>query len=371
MREHRGKFLLGLVVTVVLLWWALRDVSPGRVLDLVGRASPGWLAAMVVAATGAFLLRALRWRVLLLPEYPDTGLHARFAAVCIGFMVNNVFPARLGEFARAYAFSRVEDIEAGAAFGSLVIERVLDGLTLTAFLVAVLLLTGTGQVGLVDAPLLQRIALGGAAVFGVGFLGIWVVVRFPGVAVRVFEATAGRIVPAHLYERLRALLASFVRGLGSVGRPSILVRALAWSLAVWICLAGSMWFGMLAFGIDAPGFPGAVLVQAIVGFAVAIPSSPGFFGPFEAAARVGLSAYGVDPSRIVAFAVSYHILTFIPVTLLGLWYLSRLGLGWKEVERSEEIVEASVEGRPGPGSDAAAGPESDATAARLSGPGAS
>lgn len=343
MREHRGKFLLGLVVTVLLLAWALRDVSAGRVLALVGRADPLWLAAMVVAATGAFLLRALRWRLLLLPEYPGTGLHARFAAVCIGFMVNNVFPARLGEFARAYAFSRVEDIEAGAAFGSLVMERVLDGLTLTAFLVAVLVLSGTGQVGLLDAPLLQRIALGGAAVFGVGFVGIWLVVRYPGVAVRTFEATAGRVVPGHLYEKLRSLLRSFVRGLGSVSRPSVLVGAVAWSVAVWACLAASMWCGMLAFGIAAPGFPGAVLVQAIVGFAVAIPSSPGFFGPFEAAARVGLSAYGVDPSRIVAFAVSYHILTFIPVTLLGLWYLSRLGMGWKEVERSEAVVEASVE----------------------------
>jgi len=107
----------------------------------------------------------------------------------------------------------------------------------------------------------------------------------------------------------------------------------------------------------------------------------------QAAARVGLSAYGVDPSRIVAFAVSYHILTFIPVTLLGLWYLSRLGLGWKEVERSEEFVEASVEGRSGP--QVAAGREagsqkrglgagapgardggSDAAAGRTSGPGA-
>lgn len=346
MKGHRGKFLVGLVVSVLLLAWALRDVSATRVLGMVGRASPGWLAAMVVMATMSFVLRALRWRVLLLPGYPGTGFRARFAAVCIGFMVNNVFPARLGEFARAYAFSKVEPIEAGAAFGSLVIERMLDGLTLTALLVFVLILAGTGSVGLLDAPLLQRIALGGAAVFGVGFIGIWLVVRFPGVAVRLFEATAGRIVPDRLYQRLRSILRSFVRGLGSVARPGILFVAVAWSVAVWLCLSASIWFGMLALGIGGPGFSGAVLVQAIIGFAVAIPSSPGFFGPFEAATRLGLSAYDVDPSRIVAFAASYHILTFIPVTLLGLWYLSRLGLGWQEVERSEEMVEASVEGRP-------------------------
>ncbi len=358
MKEHRGKVLLGLVISVALLAWALRDVSASGVLALVGRASPGWLFLMVVAATAAFPLRALRWRVLLLPEYPDTDFRGRFAAVCVGFMANNVFPVRLGEFARAYALSRVAPVEAGAAFGSLVIERVLDGLTLTGLLVAVLLLPGGARPGLLDVPMLGRIALVAAAVFGVGFVGLWIMVRYPGLAVRLFEATLGRIVPDRFYERLRSLLATFVRGLGIVRHPDILFRALAWSLAVWLCLGASMWCGMLAFGITAPGFTGAVLVQALVGFAVAIPSSPGFFGPLEAAARVGLAAYGVDATHIVAFATSYHILTFFPVTLLGLWYLSRLGLGWRDVERSEAVVEASVEASgedEGPGSGGGSG----------------
>ena len=343
MRKHRGKVLLGLVISVLLLAWALRDVSAASVLALVRGAHPGWLALMVVAATAAFPLRAFRWRVLLLPEYPSTSFHGRFAAVCIGFMANNVFPVRLGEFARALALSRVEPVEAGAAFGSLVIERVLDGLTLTALLVLVLLLPDHARSGLLDVPLLGRIALGAAVVFGVGFVGIWVMVRYPGVAVRVFEATAGRVLPDRFYEKLRSLLATFVRGLRIVSHPWILARAVAWSVAVWLCLSASMWCGMLAFGIQRPGFTGAVLVQALVGFAVAIPSSPGFFGPLEAAARVGLRAYGVDATRIVAFATTYHILTFVPITLLGLWQLWRLGLRWSEVEHSEEIVEASVE----------------------------
>jgi hypothetical protein len=348
-REHRGKVLLGLVISVLLLAWALRDVSASRVLALIRSANLGWLTLMVVAATAAFPLRAFRWRVLLLPEYPETRFRGRFAAVCVGFMANNVFPVRLGEFARALALSRVEPVEAGAAFGSLVIERVLDGLTLTAFLVLVLLLPDHARTGLLDVPLLGKIALGAAAVFGVGFVGIWIMVRHPGVAARLFEATVGRVLPDRFYDKLRSLLATFVRGLGIVSRPGILARAVAWSIAVWLCLAASMWCGMLAFGIARPGFSGAVLVQALVGFAVAIPSSPGFFGPLEAAARVGLRAYGIDATRIVAFATTYHILTFIPVTLLGLWYLWRLGLGWSEVEHSEEIVEAAVEeGSSGP-----------------------
>jgi uncharacterized protein (TIRG00374 family) len=359
-KGHRGKVVLGLVISVLLLAWAVRDVSASRVLTLVSQADVGWLVLMVVAATAAFPLRALRWRVLLLPEYPDTSLRGRFAAVCVGFMANNVFPVRLGEFARAFALSRVEPVEAGAAFGSLVMERVLDGLTLTGLLVVVLLLPGGARPGILDVPLLARIALGAAVVFGIGFVGIWIVVRFPGLAVRLFEATLGRVVPDRFYQRLRSILRTFVRGLRIVGSPGILIRALAWSLAVWLCLSSSIWCGMRAFGIDGPGFTGAVLVQALVGFAVAIPSSPGFFGPLEAAARIGLSAYGVRATPIIAFATSYHILTFIPITLLGLWYLYRLGLGWRDVERSEELVEASVEGAAG----GASGPDAGVARSR-------
>jgi hypothetical protein len=112
---------------------------------------------------------------------------------------------------------------------------------------------------------------------------------------------------------------------------------------VWLCIAASLWIGLLAFGIREPGFIGAMFVQAVIGFAVAIPSSPGFFGPFEAGAMVALGAYGVDSVRIVSFATGYHVLTFIPVTVLGIWYLYRLGIRWSEVEHSEELVEEGVE----------------------------
>ena len=88
---------------------------------------------------------------------------------------------------------------------------------------------------------------------------------------------------------------------------------------------------------------GALLVQSIIAFAVSIPSSPGFFGPFEAASRVGLSIYGVDPTRIVSFAVGIHILSFIPITVLGLWYAHRVGISLSDVEHRGELVEVAVD----------------------------
>lgn len=113
------------------------------------------------------------------------------------------------------------------------------------------------------------------------------------------------------------------------------MRALFWSFVVWIDLSLSIWAGVMAFGITSPGVSGSIFLQSVIAFAVAAPSSPGFFGVFEAATRLGLSLWSISPARIVSFATSYHILTFIPVTVLGLWYLQRIGLSWQDVGRSE------------------------------------
>jgi len=106
--------------------------------------------------------------------------------------------------------------------------------------------------------------------------------------------------------------------------------------------AFSFYLGLLAFGIEGPGFTGAMLLQSMISLFVAVPSSPGFFGPFEFGARVGLGLYGIAPSRIISYAAVYHILTFIPVTLLGIWYMRRLGISREEIgRRGGGVTEAS------------------------------
>ena len=120
------------------------------------------------------------------------------------------------------------------------------------------------------------------------------------------------------------------------------MQALLWSVVVWLNLSVSIWLGLLAFGITTPGLAGAIFLQSVIAFAVAAPSSPGFFGVFEAAARLGLGVYDVPVTDMVSFATSYHILTFLPVTILGLLYIRHFGLSWSEMGHSEEIVETAV-----------------------------
>lgn len=341
MRGHRGKTVVGLLITVALLAWVLRDVSPAEIAAELREARPGWLALAVVLATSSFLVRAWRWRVLLAPGWPGTSLDARFGAVCIGFAVNNLLPARLGEFTRAYALSRSTPVPLSASIASLVVERILDGVVLAIFLFATISLPGFPLGEGTGAELIRRTANIGAVAFAIGLAVLWAAARSPAGAARTFERTVGRALPERWRDKASRIVHAFVDGLGALRRPSTFALALAWSFAVWLVISLSIWAGLLAFGIRAPGVTGSMFLQAIIGFAVAAPSSPGFFGVFEAAARLGLGVWDVPAPTIVSFATTYHILTFIPVTLLGLWYLRRLGLSWGDVERSESLVEAA------------------------------
>lgn len=347
---RRWQTLLGIAVTAGLLWWVLRDVPLSEVWAHARSADLGWLLASVVVATLSFVPRAFRWNVLLLPVHAGTRFTTRFEAVCIGAMANNLLPVRLGEFARAYSFSRMEPVGASAAFGSLVVERIFDGLVLAGFLAGTLALPGSpvsGDGG--DAVMVRRVAGGAALLFGVAAATVWLLARYPKKVLHLFEFTVGRILPPYLTERSIDILASFVEGLGALHRPLVFLRTLLWTVVVWVVAGLSLWFGLLAFDITTPGVLGGVFLQALIGFAVAIPSSPGFFGPFEAAARVGLGFYGVSGAQAVSFAGVVHIATFIPVTVLGFWFMHRLGIRLRELERSEEYVGAAMDDAGVPG----------------------
>ncbi|UCC73018.1 MAG: flippase-like domain-containing protein [Gemmatimonadota bacterium] len=333
--------VLGLVVSLVLLYWALHDVSFTELWRHMKAANLWLLTAAGVIQTAGFLIRAARWKVFLKPALAEPSFDARFASTCIGFMANNLLPARVGEFARAYALSRSQPISVSASFGSLVVERLFDALTLALFLAAPLFVPGFRIApGLGDQVigkvLLVLIIFGGAAV------ALLLLILRPDMAGRAFRSTLGRLLPRKAAEKIAEMFRSFIDGLGAMRSPRLVLAGFAWSLAHWLWGALALYVGMLAFNITQPGFLGAVFLQGVMAFVVSVPSSPGFFGLFEASARLALSPFGVPAGVALSFALAFHITAFAPVTVLGLLYLGRLGLSWGEVGHSEEIVEESA-----------------------------
>jgi len=261
--------------------------------------------------------------------------------VNIGFMANNLLPARVGEFARAYALSRLEPVSASGAFGSLVVERFLDGLAIVLYMFLAMAAPGfSRELASQDTPVggvIRSVML--ILVFLLTFMVL--LLLFPKPLVRGVEAVV-RVLPGTLGRAIVDALEAFLDGLKVFQDPRLFILAVIWSLFIWAWQSLAFWVGFSAFGIHL-GYDAALFVNAIVGFAVGVPAAPGFFGTFHAGARMGLGVYGIPPASTLAFAFGFHLGGFFPVTFIGLYYVWKLGFSLREVGRSEEKVEEAVE----------------------------
>jgi uncharacterized protein (TIRG00374 family) len=337
-RGHWRKLVLGLLVTVVLLWSQLKDVAFADVWANIRSGNLWLLLAAVAVATFGFFIRALRWKVLLAPVKSDTRLQSRFAGVSIGFMANNLLPARVGEFARAFAFSRLEPVTASAAFGTVVVERFMDGVVLLLFLVLPVFSEGFPEGGALSSGTGAAVVRGGVVLVLIVMAALIVLAAWPRVFARVARWFA-RFLPHAVAEHLLSGLDSFLASLAIMRNPRLLAVGLAWTLGFWAWHGVSFWLAMAAFGIHT-GLLSAIFTEALVGIVVAVPAAPGFFGTFHFGANLALNeVYGVPEAQSLAFAFGYHFGGWIPITAIGLWYAWKLGLSLGEVGHADERVE--------------------------------
>ncbi len=323
--------LAGVAVSVALLYLTLRGVSFSSVLDHLGRARPLPLVLAVIVATLTFGLRAIRWRYLIRTEQGDpVPLGALWHATAMGFMANNTLPLRLGELLRAYAASRLGRVPFSAALSSVAVERALDALTIGAMHTFALFRSGLPpETQIAGVGRLDAVAVRAGVICAVIFGAALAVVLFP----RLAEAVVRRLVP---WRRLADRLVDFIEGLrlgfGALRSPGRGFAAVAWSIAHWVLNAASYWLAFGAFGIEV-GYIGAVLVMGLLAIGIAAPSSPGYFGVFELVVAAALSLFGVPREIGVAYGLTYHVATFLPITLLGLWSLAVTPVSLRDVRR--------------------------------------
>jgi glycosyltransferase 2 family protein len=333
--------IVGVGLSLLLLGWALRDVSPAAVAyELRNVHVPLFLLAIALTMAG-FWFRALRWGVFLLPT-GRVPFHPRFAATVIGFAANNLLPARVGEFARALSLTRLAGVRLGASLATLVVERLFDGIVVVGLLFAAMSTQAfpAGSIAGIDPRAAARFFALAMAGIGVA-LGALVVA--PERSIGLAERLAHVLLPARYRHPLLGALRSFIEGLRVLRSGRLFALSFLLAAAQWLFTATSFLVAFRAFDIAEVGFAGAVFLQSLIALAVAVPSSPGFFGPFEAAAKLGLGLWGVGTDKAISFAVGFHLGGFIPTTLLGIWFVWRLNLSWREVRDSEEEVEEAVE----------------------------
>lgn len=322
--------LVGVAISMALLWWTLRGESLGDVWNVLRESNLVLFLLSAAVATLSFPLRAWRWRYILEPTAGTLPFGPLWRATAIGMMVNNVSPARAGELARAFVLSReTKRVSFTASLASLVVDRVFDTVVVLLLLLLVASLPGFPSNAVVFGWPIARLLLVGAAGALVALSVLVVIALNPALLVRIVEPIVGRIAPRFM-DRVRGLVLSFGSGLGVLRDPRRSAIVFGWALAQWLVNGASFWIAFLAVGLKAP-FTAALFLQSLLAFAVAVPSAPGFFGVFEAATKVALRVYGIDDTFAVSYALGYHLLSFLPITVIGFWYLGRMGLHLKDM----------------------------------------
>lgn len=323
----RWRWIVGAVVSVFFLWVAFRQVGDvAHVADALGRANYLWLVPAVLLYLADMAARTLRWRILLVPvaRLPFRSL---FGVIAIGFLVNNVLPARLGEIARAVIVGRRHEVSRSAALATVVVERIFDGIVMLLFLGVAILLAG-GRVASDWVGLLVPVT---AAAFGGAAVVLAMLALRPALALGL----AARLLapfPARAREAALEVGQKFITGLGVLNDLKLAAGVLATSVVTWLLEAGVYLTVGQAFGLT--GEPGAYLLAlAIANLGTMIPSSPGYVGTFDALVQRAMALFAVPDAVALAYAFVLHLAIWLPPTLIGLFYLWRYNLSLGRITR--------------------------------------
>ena len=331
MQKLNRPTMIGLVVSLACLAWFLKDVDFTRLWELARGINPLYALSSLALLCVTFWFRSLRWRVLLAP-IKDCPLGGLLSANLIGFMANNVLPARLGEFVRAYAAAKLVQVPASGALATIVVERVLDGLALCAMLFTTLLFVEPGaRAGSFDLIFLRGAGVTLLGVFLFALAVLWGLLIWPGRVMSLATGLAGRISPK-LSAWVGEALSGFSQGLAVLKRGRSLLPLVLLTGAVWLPVLGMNTVFLPAVGMPPLVFWGAL---ALVGenMASAVPAAPGYVGTFQLAVLWALVLGGAPEDKATAYAILFWALTYFAVTLGGLFEMWRRGMSLGSLKR--------------------------------------
>lgn len=325
---------LGLVVSAVFLYMALAGLKLDLVWQTMRAANYLWILPGVAVYFGAVVARTWRWHYLLRPLKPVPLRHL-FPIVVIGYMGNNVYPARAGELLRAYILKRKEGISGSASVATILLERIFDGLTMLFFVFVALPFT----------PLpdwLRTTVIVSSVLFFGALIVFFIIAASPERTQTVYHWVIDLLVPATFRPRVRGLADRFMTGLHSLRRGRDVVMLFVTSVVIWLTETVKYWFVMQGFPFQVP-FYALMLMTAVVNLATTIPSSPGYVGTFDLPGIRILETFRVPSAIAAGYTLVLHAALWLPITLLGFFYMWRESLTWEEL--GGQLKTGSVENR--------------------------
>jgi uncharacterized protein (TIRG00374 family) len=310
----------------------------------VRRGRLGLLGLALLTTASTYVLRSRRWQYLLMGLGPTRFPNALRATV-IGFAASFLLPARAGEFLRPYLLARWERLGVTAAFATVILERVIDAVTVLMFF-AVFLLSADPSLSKADPAVVRAVKAGGLAVAGgtAAILAVFFVLAGHPEALGRASLRIERLLPSAVARAVSRIVQTFAEGLAVIRRPQQLVMVILWSVPLWLSIAAGIHLVTRAFHIDS-SFAGSFLTMTILVVGVAVPT-PGSVGGFHEAYRIAVTSFfGAPNDSAVAAALVLHAISFVPVTVLGVVFMAREGLTLGRMRRMAEGAGAGEAGR--------------------------
>ena len=330
-------FIVGLMVSIICSWLFVRKIDWSSLGVAFSEAKYIYIFPTIIIMFATIYIRTIRWEVLISPVKKVSVLNL-FSVNMIGFMANNVLPARLGEFIRPVMVARKEKIGVSASFATVAIERVFDilGIIVIASLLFCFLPSDTSQ-NTNSLVVIHQLKKWSAIMAFLGICAIailFLLSLYPQKAGAVFEKLLF-VFPHNLRDKLVNLLHSFISGLQVFDHKTKLLWVGMLSIVIWLLNAASIYVLCYSFDIGL-SYAGSCFVTVCLALAVALPQAPGFIGVFHIATQKSLDVFGIGLSSAQSFAILLWAVSFIPVTVAGLLFLWREGISFGEISHYDE-----------------------------------
>ena len=327
----RWQLWLGVAVSAIFMWWALRGLELDKVWGQVQGANYWWLIPSVTAYFVAVWARTWRWDYMLRP-LKQIPLSRLFPVVVIGYMGNNIYPFRAGEVLRSYVLRRREGVPMSGSLATVIVERVFDGLVMLVFVFAALPLAPIPSDTIRTTVIVASVAFFGALVV------FFVIAAVPQRMMRLVEWVSVRFLLERVQRPLLDFTERFMFGLESLRNFRNVLMIFFSSVVIWLLETVKYWFVMHAFDFEVSFFA-LMLMNGIVNLATTLPSAPGYIGTFDGPGIAVLVLYGVPEAIAGAYTLILHAALWLPVTLLGAFYMLQEGLGWSDFGKAVAVAQ--------------------------------
>ena len=324
----KWQFWLGLLVSAIFIYIAFRGLDFREIVFAITSADTIWILPALPVYFFGLWLRAYRWKIFLKP-IADLKTRKLFPIVAIGYMGNNIYPARLGELIRAAILKKDQDIAVSASLATIIIERIFDAIVMLGFIILNLSAFSRMADSLEIKQTIDSVAAWGSGIFISAFLTFMIAAFFPGPSARIIKKITARVLPQKHSQPINNMIEKFFTGIQSLSSPIQTIITLMVTIIIWLIETFFYWIIMQAFSFDI-SFGTLMLLNGFLNLFTIIPSSPGYIGTFDAPGIALLTALGIESQNAAGYTILLHAALWLPVTLLGAFFFLQKGISWND-----------------------------------------